>query len=102
MLDSAMEFEKNAEGDKLTYVIKGRLDTATAPVLMDDLKLDGVKELVFDMQEVEYVFSAGLRVFLQAQKTMNVNQGTMKLINVQPAVKEIFSIVGFTGIMDIE
>ena len=97
-----MEFEKIKEGDKLTYVVKGRLDTATAPTLQEALDLDGVKELIFDLKETDYVFSAGLRVFLQAQKTMNANGGSMKIINVQTSVKEIFNIVGFTGIMDIE
>ena len=102
MQGRTMEFEKVKDGDKLTYKIRGRLDTATAPELAADLNLDGVKELVFDMEEVDYVFSAGLRVFLQAQKSINANGGTMKLINVQTSVKEVFNIVGFTGIMDIE
>lgn len=102
MQDNTMEFEKIQDGDCLTYKIKGRLDTATAPVLLENLDLEGIKELVFDMEEVDYVFSAGLRVFLQALKTMNANGGTMKLINVQASVKEIFAIVGFTGIMDIQ
>lgn len=96
-----MEFETVKDGNKLTYKIKGRLDTSTAPKLMEGLVLDGVKELVFDLKETDYVFSAGLRVFLQAQKVMNANGGTMKIINVQQSVKEVFNIVGFTGIMDI-
>lgn len=96
-----MEFETVKDGNKLTYKIKGRLDTSTAPKLMEALVLDGVKELVFDLKETDYVFSAGLRVFLQAQKVMNANGGTMKIINVQQSVKEVFNIVGFTGIMDI-
>ena len=97
-----MEFETIREGNKLTYKIKGRLDTATSPELQEALDLGGVKELVFDLKETDYVFSAGLRIFLQAQKIMNANDGTMRLINVQDSVKEIFNIVGFTGIMDIE
>ena len=97
-----MEFETVKDGDKLTYKIKGRLDTSTAPDLAAAMNLEGVKELVFDLKETDYVFSAGLRVFLQAQKTMNANGGSMKIINVQDSVKEIFNIVGFTGIMDIE
>ena len=102
MQERTMEFEKIKEGEKLTYKIKGRLDTATSPELAAALELNGVKELVFDMSEVDYVFSAGLRVFLQAQKTINANGGTMKLVNFEPSVKEVFNIVGFTGIMDIE
>lgn len=102
MNTGTMDFEKIKDGDKLTYKIRGRLDTASSPELQEALDLDGVKELVFDLKETDYVFSAGLRVFLQAQKTMNANGGSMKIINVQDSVKEIFNIVGFSGIMDIE
>lgn len=98
----AMELEKIREGDKLTVKISGRLDVATAPELSEALDLNGVKELIFDLKETDYVFSAGLRVFLQTQKTMIATGGTMKLINVQESVKEIFNIVGFMEIMDIE
>lgn len=97
-----MELEEKKEGDKVIYTIIGRIDTNMAPVLQQGLHLDGVKEVIFDMKKVDYVFSAGLRVFLQAQKQMNNQNGTMKLINVQDSVKELFNIVGFTGIMDIE
>ena len=97
-----MEFEKQVDGNKVVYKIKGRIDTNSAPDLLESLSLIGVEELIFDLKEVDYVFSAGLRVFLQAQKIMSANKGTMKLINVQPAVKEIFEIVGFTNIMNIE
>ena len=80
----------------------GRIDTNSAPELLEKIDFTDLKELVFDLEDVDYVFSAGLRVFLQAQKVMNANGGTMKLINLQPSVKEIFEIVGFTNIMDIE
>ena len=80
----------------------GRIDTGSAPELLEKIDFTDLKELVFDLSDVDYVFSAGLRVFLQAQKVMNANGGTMKLINLQPSVKEIFDIVGFSGIMDIE
>ena len=96
-----MEFEEIREGDKATYIVKGRIDTNMAPVLLEGLHLVDVKELVFDLKEVDYVFSAGLRVFLQAQKIMNANQGTMRLINVQPSVRDLFELVGFNDIMDI-
>jgi len=54
------------------------------------------------LKEVDYVFSAGLRVFLQAQKIMNANGGKMKIINIDSAIKSIFEMVGFANIMDIE
>ena len=66
------------------------------------MDLNGVKELLFDLKDVDYVFSAGLRVFLQAQKEMNANGGKMKIIHIDPATKSIFEMVGFANIMDIE
>ena len=97
-----MEFTEKREGDKVTYTIVGRIDTNNAPILLEGLHLVDVKELIFDLKDVDYVFSAGLRVFLQAQKIMNANKGTMQIINVQESVKELFNIVGFTGLMDIK
>lgn len=97
-----MELENIRNGEELICKVKGRLDTNTAPAMMDNLNLEGVKNLIFDLKEVDYVFSAGLRVFLQAQKIMNANGGKMKIINIDPAIKSIFEMVGFVNIMDIE
>ena len=98
-----MKINKNKNGTKLTFEIAGRVDTSTAPQLESAIKeeISGVKELVFDMDKVEYISSAGLRVLLSSQKTMN-NQGTMKLINVSDEIMEIFEVTGFTDILTIE
>ena len=97
-----MELSLKKDGNKLVCSLMGRIDTGSAPEILEKIDFTDIKELIFDLEDVDYVFSAGLRVFLQAQKVMNANGGTMKLIKLQPSVKEIFDIVGFTGIMDIE
>jgi anti-sigma B factor antagonist len=97
-----MEYKTEKEGNKLVCTVMGRIDTNSAPQLLEAVDFTDLKELVYDLADVDYVFSAGLRIFLQAQKIMSANGGKMKLINVQPSVKEIFEIVGFTNIMDIE
>lgn len=97
-----MEYKTERNGDKVVCTIMGRIDTNSAPQLLEAIDFTDVKELVYDLEDVDYVFSAGLRIFLQAQKIMSANGGKMKLVNVQPSVKEIFEIVGFTNIMDIE
>ena len=93
----------NSEGEKLTVKLEGRLDTTTAPELESELgkNLDGIKELTFDFTDLEYLSSAGLRVLLNTQKTMN-QQGEMKLIGVNDTVKEIFEVTGFTDILTVE
>lgn len=98
-----LDIRKNAENETLTISLEGRLDTTTAPSLEAELKasLEGVAELIFDFKELEYISSAGLRVLLSAQKTMN-NQGKMIIRNVRPEIMEIFDVTGFVEILNIE
>lgn len=57
--------------------------------------------LNFDMEALEYVSSAGLRVLLSAQKIMN-KQGEMKVTHVSETIMEIFEVTGFSDILTIE
>lgn len=97
-----MEIIKNKEDSKLTVKVIGRLDTTTAPELDADLKesLVGITGLEIDFSELEYISSAGLRVLLTAQKTMN-NQGSMELSGCNDTVKEIFEVTGFDSILTV-
>ena len=98
-----MNIEKKLEGTVLTIALEGRLDTTTSPDLEETLasSLDGVTALVFDFTKLDYLSSAGLRVLLSAQKRMN-RQGSMKLVHVNDAVKEVFDITGFADFLTIE
>ena len=98
-----MTIEKNLNGTELTVVITGRLDTTTAPQLEAELNqsIAGVEKLVLDFTSLEYLSSAGLRVLLATQKTMN-NQGEMIIKNVNETIHEIFEVTGFIDILTIE
>ena len=98
-----LNINKNLDGEKLMVALEGRLDTVAAPEFETELKdsLDAVTELIMDMKDLEYISSAGLRVLLTAQKSMN-QKGTMKLINVNDTVMEIFDVTGFVDILTIE
>ena len=89
--------------DALTVSVTGRLDTTTSPELDEELKksLDGIRDLTMDLEGLEYISSAGLRILLSTQKTMN-QQGTMKLINVSSMVMDVFEVTGFADILTIE
>lgn len=97
-----MKMTKTQSGSNLTVALEGRLDTGTAPELEGMLKdsLEGVTELTIDMAELDYLSSAGLRVLLGAQKTMN-RQGIMKVANVNETIMEIFEVTGFADILTI-
>ena len=98
-----MTIEKKINGEAITLIVSGRLDTQTAPELENELDsvLAGLKELTFDFSNLEYVSSAGLRVILKAQKAMNA-QGSMKLTGVNDSIMEVFDITGFLDILTIE
>ncbi len=98
-----MTITKKQNGTALEIALEGRLDTATAPELEQEVKtsLDGVTELTFDFENLEYISSAGLRVLLSAQKIMN-RQGSMKVTHVNETVMEIFEVTGFMDILTIE
>ena len=97
-----MNITTNLDGGKLTVTAEGKIGTTSAPELDKAVteKIDGVTELVFDLEKVEYMASAGLRVLLSAAKTMK-NQGKMKIINVPPAVMEVLSFTGMADVMDV-
>ena len=98
-----LNIQKNVNADEMTFVLEGRLDTTTAPDLEAQIKdqLDGITKLTFDIEQLRYISSAGLRVLLSAQKVMN-RQGTMVIRNVCPEVMEIFDVTGFSEILTIE
>ena len=98
-----MTIEKNLNGAELIVKVVGRLDTTTAPELETSLKesFEGLEKLVLDFGELDYLSSAGLRVLLQAQKTMN-KQGEMVVRNVNETISEIFDVTGFADILTIE
>ena len=81
--------------------VEGRLDTITAPDLDKRISELDAKEIVLDLENLEYISSAGLRVLLAAHKKF-VKLNGMKVTNVKPEVMEIFEMTGFADILVIE
>lgn len=98
-----LNFKQSLQDGKAAFALEGRLDTATAPDLEQAIKaaLDSVSELTLDLQKLDYISSAGLRVLLAAQKAMNSKQGKMELTHVGETIMEIFEVTGFSDILTI-
>lgn len=98
-----MTITKTVNGSQTVLAVEGRLDTNTAGSLEQAVKeaFDGCTELIFDLNGLAYVSSAGLRLLLLAQKTMN-KQGSMIIRNVNDDVMEIFDVTGFVDFLTIE
>lgn len=97
-----MTINKKQEGSHMTLALEGRLDTTTAPQLEAELKacLEDVTDLTLDMEKLDYLSSAGLRVILAAQKRMN-KQGAMAVRHVNETIMEVFEVTGFADILTI-
>ncbi|MBO6215770.1 MAG: STAS domain-containing protein [Lachnospiraceae bacterium] len=98
-----MTIEKVEENGKLKLKLIGRLDTNTVHDLEAVIteSLDGVTDLHFDLSELEYVSSAGLRALLAAQKAMR-GKGEMVITGVNDEVMEVFDVTGFIDILNIK
>ena len=98
-----MEIKTTRNDSELTVALSGRLDTLTSPDLEDrlDEELEGVERLIFDLSELEYISSAGLRVLLGAYKMMEEYNG-MLIRNVTEPVMDVFEVTGFSDVIDIE
>ena len=98
-----MNITTNTEGSELKVALEGRLDTTSAPELEAVLKtsLPEANSLVLDLEKLEYMSSAGLRVLLATHKQM-VQKGGLKVTNVNDVIKEIFEITGFSDILTVE
>ena len=98
-----LKIEKVPADTGITVALAGRLDTSTAPELEAELEklLPAAVALTFDLANLEYISSAGLRVILKTQKEMS-RKGGMRLIHVPETVMEVFDITGFVDFLTIE
>ena len=98
-----MEIKMTRDDDQLLVQISGRLDTTTSPELEEKIKpeLDTLKKLTFDLEGLEYISSAGLRVLLLAAQALE-GKGELKVKNVSSDIMDIFEVTGFVDILDRE
>jgi anti-sigma B factor antagonist len=101
--DHMFTISKKKEGTNLRVTVAGRLDSTTAPDLEKAIKDDiaGITDLTIDIDQLEYISSAGLRVLLASQKIMNA-QGKMTVTHPNEVIAEIFEVTGFSDILTIE
>lgn len=93
------------QNDKALIIsVSGRLDTTTAQDFENKcLELTGgdQKNFVIDLQDVEYISSAGLRSILSVGKKIRSDQGNLVFCSLRGMVREVFEISGFSSIFTI-
>jgi anti-sigma B factor antagonist len=90
-----------AMGDEGNVVVTGRLDAANAESALSFLD-DVQGQCVIDMGSLEYISSAGLGVLLRTHKRMMAAGTGLKLVNVSPHIRDIFTYSGFDKLFEIE
>jgi len=98
-----MEIVKTQAGEKITFALSGKLDTATSPEFQEAFipAFDEAKEITFDFANLIYVSSAGLRVLLMGEKTAKAKGVALKIANVSEEVMDVFEMTGFSNILTI-
>jgi anti-sigma B factor antagonist len=90
---------KNSDLNKVganTIKLTGSLDTATAPELerrLSSILATPIRDLVFDLADLEFISSAGLRVFANARRIIKSRGGQASFIRMQPQILEVFAII---------
>ena len=80
----------------VTIKLIGSLDTATAPELERQVAIvlaAGIKDLIFDLADLKFISSAGLRVFATTRKQLKERGGQVSFIHMQPQIQEVFEII---------
>jgi anti-anti-sigma factor len=83
----------------------GRIDTTTSGAVEEAIRRTvdaGARDLVVDFAGVEYISSAGLRVFLVLAKRMRDVQGRLVLCDMPEPVRQVFHLAGFMPLFRVE
>jgi len=88
----------------VTLALTGRLDASNASALEERVLAlinSGERRIVFDLAQLDYISSAGLRVLLVAAKRLGAADGQLALAGLRDSVREVFEIAGFSSIFQI-
>ncbi len=99
-----MEITEERRENILILRVIGRLDSSTSKMMEERLLpiIDsGEGRLVIELSQLDYISSAGLRVFLLAAKRMGNTNGRMILCSLKNAVKQVFDIAGFSTFLTL-
>jgi len=100
-----LNVEKKLEDGALLIALEGELDTLSSPDFEDMLEplLAQAQSVTIDFEKLEYISSAGLRVLLAAEQTMEEKGAErVRVVNMNSTVRNIFDITGFTDVLAVE
>ena len=99
-----MKIETRDENGIKVVLIEGEMDTNTSPEAqshLNELRSSGSQKLLLNFEKLDFISSAGLRVLLATAQTLKSEGGEMKVCNLNPDVKEVFDISGFSTLLQV-
>ena len=99
-----MEMSEGKKGDVLILGLSGKLDATSSKAFEEKILTViavGERRLVVDLSQLDYVSSAGLRVFLLAAKRLTSTNGKLVLCSLKEQVREVFDIAGFSSVFSV-
>ncbi|MDB4303347.1 STAS domain-containing protein [Desulfosarcina sp.] len=101
----SLDIEIKIESDqRKIFSLAGSLDTHTAPQLEEVLEREidsEVQVAIMDMDKLEFLSSAGIRIIFKSKKLMDARKGKFMLVNLQPQVRKVFEIIKVLDIMEV-
>jgi len=99
-----MTFTKTVMENQIVYALEGRLDAVSSPEMESELESvleAGELDIMLDISKVQYISSAGLRVFLVAHKKSLRNKRVFSITGVNQSIREIFDITGYSAMLNV-
>jgi anti-sigma B factor antagonist len=100
-----MEIVESSHPQATVLALNGRLDGHSSPMVterLDSVLARGAGRLVLDLGGLEYVSSAGLRVFLMAAKKGLASGSSVSFAGLSPAIREVFALSGFLDVLSVQ
>jgi len=98
-----METQVEQKGDVVVVRVEGRLDAASSPQLEQKIMAiidQGHFKIVLNLQGVEYLSSAGMRLMLSVSKKLKHLEGKLVVCNLGDDVMQIIRMAGFHQVLD--
>lgn len=99
-----LSISRLTSSDPIILKIEGRIDGLTSKQIqteIDDILNSGVKNLIFDLADLNYLSSSGIRVFIEAMKKINKVGGQLYLVSLSRHIVEVLKISGLTPLFKV-
>ncbi len=98
-----MNINVEEKDNEIIVKLDGRLDKLSSPELDAELQpiMEKDKNIVFDLKNLIYISSAGLRILLATKKTMKAKGKDISIINIGDDVKDILVVSGFIQLLGL-